>query len=75
MEAKIVLIDRTGGPDVMNFVRVELSPPGQDEVTIRHTAIGFNFIDISQRDGRAPLPLPSGLGHEAVGVVETVGRP
>src|SRR5207247_10909571 len=32
-----------------------------------------NFIDIDFRTGRYPLPLPNGLGSDAVGVVEAVG--
>jgi NADPH2:quinone reductase len=43
------------------------------EVRVRQTAIGFNFIDIYQRKGIYPLPLPTGLGFEAAGVVEAVG--
>ena len=40
---------------------------------MRDTAIGFNFIDVYQRKGIYPLPLPTGLGHEAAGFVEAVG--
>ena len=40
---------------------------------MRHTAVGLNFIDIYHRSGLYPLPLPSGLGGEAAGVVEEVG--
>src|SRR3546814_14520545 len=36
-------------------------------------AMGFNYNDIDQRSGKYPLPLPTGLGHEAAGVVESVG--
>jgi NADPH2:quinone reductase len=40
---------------------------------VRHTYIAVNFIDIYFRIGRYPLPLPNGLGSDAVGVVEAVG--
>ena len=40
---------------------------------MRHTAIGLNFIDTYHRSGLYPVPLPSGLGLEAAGVVEMVG--
>ncbi|MER8465444.1 quinone oxidoreductase [Mesorhizobium sp. M1396] len=69
-KAQVVQIEHHGPPEVMHFADLELGPPGRGEVTIRQTAIGFNFIDISQRKGIAPLLLPTGLGHEAVGVVE-----
>jgi NADPH2:quinone reductase len=41
---------------------------------VRHTYVAVNFIDIYYRTGRYPLPLPSGLGSDAVGVVEAVGE-
>ena len=47
--------------------------PKAGEARIRHTAIGLNFQDIYARSGLYPMPLPSGLGTEAVGVVEAVG--
>ena len=71
--AKTVSINVFGGPDVMQLKTVPLSDPGPGEVQLRQTALGFNFIDIYQRKGKYPLELPSGLGHEAAGVVEAVG--
>ena len=47
--------------------------PAAGEVRIRHTAIGFNFQDVYTRSGRYPAPMPTGLGTEAVGIVEAVG--
>jgi NADPH2:quinone reductase len=52
---------------------IELSPPGPDEVRVRHTAIGVNFIDTYHRSGLYKLPLPTGIGSEGAGVVEAVG--
>jgi NADPH2:quinone reductase len=62
-----------GGPDAMRLETVALPPPAAGEVQLRHTAIGFNYIDVYQRSGKYPLPAPTGLGHEAAGVVEAVG--
>jgi NADPH2:quinone reductase len=70
---KAIRIERTGGPEVMEFVEVRLPPPGQGEVRIRHTAIGLNFIDTYHRTGLYPVSLPSGIGLEAAGVVEELG--
>ena len=70
---KAIRFDRTGGPEVLAFRDVDLPPPGEGEVRMRHTAIGVNFIDIYHRTGLYKLPLPSGLGSEAAGVVEAVG--
>ena len=71
--AKAVRINETGGPDVMRWEDVEVGDPGDGLARIRHTAVGVNFIDTYHRLGMYPLPLPSGLGSEAAGVVEAVG--
>ena len=71
--ARKVLIEEFGSPDNMKIVSVELPAPAAGEVQLRQTAIGLNFIDIYQRKGVYPLPLPTGLGHEAAGVIEAVG--
>lgn len=63
-----------GDPEVLQFEPTELAPPGPDDIQLRHTAIGVNFLDIYQRRGIDPLlELPSGIGVEGVGIVETVG--
>jgi NADPH2:quinone reductase len=64
---------QTGGPEVLRWEPVDLPPPGAGEVRVRHKAIGLNFIDTYHRTGLYPLPLPSGLGSEAAGIVEEVG--
>ncbi|MTH79903.1 quinone oxidoreductase family protein [Paracoccus aestuariivivens] len=71
---KSVLIENMGAPEVMRLVQDELPPPCPGEVSLRQTAIGFNFIDIYQRSGFYPMPLPTGLGFEAAGVVEALGE-
>ncbi|BBK33167.1 NADPH2:quinone reductase [Stella humosa] len=72
--ARVVRVRAFGGPEVMEMATEELAPPGAGQAQVRHAAIGINFIDISQRKGGGyPLPLPTGLGHEAAGVVEAVG--
>lgn len=74
METKSIQIAKTGGPSVMKLKTIDLPKPKKGEVTVRHTAIGFNFIDINHRTGRYPLELPTGIGSEAAGVIEAVGR-
>lgn len=70
---KIVRIHEAGGPEVLKVEKLDLPDPGAGEVRIRHTAIGFNFQDIYTRSGQYAAPMPTGLGTEAVGVVEGVG--
>jgi NADPH:quinone reductase len=71
--AKVVRIHATGGPEVLRWEDVEVGEPGEGQARVRHTAVGVNFIDTYHRSGLYPLPLPSGLGSEAAGVVEAVG--
>jgi NADPH2:quinone reductase len=72
--ARAVRLHGFGEPEVMAIETIDLLPPGPGEVQIRQTAIGFNFIDVYQRRGTYPLPTPTGLGHEAAGVVEAVAE-
>ena len=73
MRVRAVLIDRTGGPEVLRPGEIEVGEPGPGEVRVRHEAIGVNFIDIYHRSGLYPVALPAVLGTEAAGVVEAVG--
>jgi len=70
---KAIRIEKTGGPEVLQLVDVQVGLPGPAEIRIRHKAVGLNFIDVYQRDGLYPLPMPLQLGMEAAGVVESVG--
>ena len=71
--SKAIRFDRTGGPEVLALENVEVGLPGPGQARVRHTCIAVNFIDVYFRTGRYPLPLPNGLGSDAVGVVEAVG--
>ncbi len=67
-----IRIHKTGGPEVLQWETVEVGELGAGEVRIRHTAIGLNYLDTYHRSGLYKLPLPSGIGSEAAGVVEAV---
>jgi NADPH2:quinone reductase len=68
------LLRETGGPEKLEAEHMDIPAPGQGEVLVRHEAVGLNFIDTYHRSGLYKLPLPSGLGGEAAGVVEAVGE-
>jgi NADPH:quinone reductase len=70
---KAIRFETHGGPEVLRLVDVDLAQPEMGQARVRHTAIGVNFIDTYHRSGLYKLPLPSGLGSEAAGVVEAVG--
>lgn len=71
---RAIQISATGGPEVLTLRQVDTPSPGPGQILIRHEAIGLNFIDIYQRSGLYPVPLPSTLGMEAAGVVEALGE-
>jgi NADPH2:quinone reductase len=71
--ARAIRFAATGGPEVLKLETVEVGEPGPGQARVRHTYVAVNFIDIYFRTGRYPLPLPNGLGSDAVGVVEAVG--
>ncbi len=68
-----VVIERTGGPEVLQLVDREVGDPGPGEIRIRHKAVGLNYIDTYFRTGLYKMNLPAGIGMEAAGVVEAVG--
>lgn len=74
MMAKAIRLTRTGGPEVLEYVDVDVGEPGPGEARVRQHAIGLNYIDVYFRTGLYPMPLPSGLGQEGAGVVEAVGE-
>jgi NADPH2:quinone reductase len=71
---KAVRIHKPGGPEALQYEDVDLPPPAPDQVRVRHTAIGVNFIDTYHRSGLYTLPLPAILGSEAAGVVDALGE-
>src|SRR5215470_16300967 len=72
-KARAVRFAAPGGPEVMKLETIDLADPGPGEVLVRQTAVGVNYQDTYHRSGFYPLPMPSGIGTEAAGVIETVG--
>ncbi|OYX35561.1 MAG: quinone oxidoreductase [Caulobacterales bacterium 32-69-10] len=71
---KAIQIGAFGGPEVMDLIELDWPKPGPGQMLVRHEAIGLNFIDVYQRTGLYPGPLPAVLGREAAGMVEQVGE-
>ncbi|WP_339762368.1 zinc-binding dehydrogenase [uncultured Hoeflea sp.] len=72
--ARAIVMDRHGGPDVLQLRDREVAPPGPGEVRIRQSFAGVNFIDVYCRTGYFDLLKPPGVpGMEAAGEVESVG--
>lgn len=69
-----IRLHQNGGPEVLSWETVEVPAPAAGEATIRHHAVGLNYIDTYHRTGLYPVTLPSGIGMEGAGVVEAVGE-
>lgn len=71
---RAIVVERHGGPEVLQLRDIDLAPPGRGEVRVRHSFIGVNFIDVYCRTGYFDLLKPPGVpGMEAAGLVEAVG--
>jgi NADPH2:quinone reductase len=71
---KAIRVNRTGGPEVLEYVEVERPSAGKGQALVRLEAIGVNFIDVYHRTGLYKMPLPFTPGSEGAGVVEAVGE-
>ncbi len=71
--SKRIVATKHGGPEVLSVIDDEPPAPKSGEVTLRHTAIGLNFIDTYHRSGLYPTKPPFTPGLEAAGVIEAVG--
>ncbi|MGW0202429.1 alcohol dehydrogenase catalytic domain-containing protein [Nonomuraea sp. NPDC003201] len=68
-----MVVRHYGEPDVLTAEEVHLDAPASGEVLVRLAVAGINFVDIYQRRGFRPVPLPFIPGLEGAGVVEAVG--
>ena len=68
---KSIIIDKNGGPEVLKLQEADVRAPGPDEIKVTNYAIGLNYIDTYHRSGLYPIKLPSGIGLEAAGKIES----
>ena len=71
--ATAIRLTQTGGPEVLELESIEQAQPGPREAWVEQEAIGVNYLDVMQRKGAVPIPLPGGIGLEAAGRVTAVG--
>ena len=74
--SRVIKFAKAGGPDVLEFLEAQLPATGPREVRIKVKAIGINRADSMWRTDKyvEPVKFPAGLGYEAAGVVEAVGK-
>ncbi len=70
---KELILTAIGGPENFALRESPSRTPAPNEIRVRTTAIGVNFIDIYQRKGLYPVSLPATLGQEGAGVVIAAG--
>ena len=70
---KAIVIEQSGGPEVLVYRDVETQEPAAGQVRVRIEAAGINYIDTYQRSGLYPMELPFTPGVEGAGVVDAVG--
>jgi len=68
-----IQITKTGSPDVMQLREVSRSKLAPGDAWIGQESIGVNYLDVMQRSGAVPIPIPGGIGLEAAGRVLEVG--
>ena len=74
LETEVIKIYKTGGPEEMKWEKITLPTPSSNQVLIKHSVVGLNYIDTYHRSGLYPLPLPSSIGMEASGVILEKGN-
>ena len=74
MKTNAIRVHKQGGPEEMKWETVDLPKVKEDEVLIKHTAIGLNYIDTYHRSGLYPMPVPLTLGLEGAGIIEEIGE-
>ncbi len=71
--SRAFVVRETGGPEQLQLEELEVGAPGPGQIKVRNRAIGLNFIDVYQRTGLYPTPLPFVAGNEGAGEVLSVG--
>src|SRR3984957_7471560 len=74
--SRTIKFAKAGGPDVLEFIEAQVPFPGPGEVRINVKAIGVNRAESMWRNDKyvEPVKFPAGLGYEAAGVVDAVGK-
>jgi NADPH:quinone reductase len=72
---RAVVVNKHGGPDVLELSEREAPNAGPGQIVVDVAAAGVNFMDIYQRKGLPPYggSLPAVLGAEGAGTVAAVG--
>src|SRR6202049_2444618 len=74
--SRTIKFAKAGGPEVLEFIEMEVPAPGPHEVRIKVKAIGINRADSMWRNDKytEPVKFPAGLGYDAAGIIDAVGK-
>src|SRR3989441_5215245 len=74
--SRTIKFAKAGGPEVLEFIETRVPTPGPREVRINVKAIGINRAESMWRNDAyiEPVKFPAGLGYEAAGIVDAVGK-
>lgn len=72
--ALIAMIKKQNVSEQFNLLDLEIGAPSKGAVSIKHNAVGLNFIDVYQSYGLYPMQVPHAMSMEASGVIEGIGR-
>jgi NADPH:quinone reductase-like Zn-dependent oxidoreductase len=74
--SRTIKFAKAGGPEVLEFIEMEVPAPGPHEVRIKVKAIGINRAESMWRNDKyvEPVKFPAGLGYDAAGIVDAVGK-
>jgi NADPH2:quinone reductase len=71
---KAIQVTQFGAPEVMPYIDLPTPEPKPNEALVKVAAVGVNFIDVYNREGRYKVSLPFTPGQEAAGTVTFVGK-
>jgi NADPH:quinone reductase-like Zn-dependent oxidoreductase len=74
--SRTIKFAQAGGPEVLEFIETQVPAPGPHEVRIAVKAIGINRAESMWRNDKyiEPVKFPAGLGYDAAGIVDAVGK-
>src|SRR3954470_2899931 len=75
-DVQAVVYERTGGPEVLTVREVPDPEPRDGQVLVNVEAVGVNFRDVYEREGRPPYSadVPAIVGVEGAGTVVGTGE-
>ena len=75
MQTEAIVLDRHGGPEVLERRMIDIAEPGPREVLVRVAAVAMNHMDLWVRRGGPAFKLayPHRLGCDVAGTVEALG--